>query len=362
MSASASKRRKRNSQFARGLASALVSLAIVGCKPSGPNVSQSVARVGLHARPDQIEATGAVKPQVGAEVKVGPRISGTLKALRARVGHVVCAGCVLAELDSAGLKASLAQAFADREAAEIRHELAMEAYERLSTLAKSGLVSAEAVREAELAQLQTAAVVRKSRASEDAARIELSYATIRAPITGTVASISTQTGETVAASLASPTFVTIIDLTRLQVVAFVDEVDIARLRVGQSVTFSGDAVPDKEFHGAVVAISPAAQVRQNVVSFEVVASILDDSEHSLRPEMSVSARIATGSALPSLTVPADAVQRTGSGTFVEIVSASGVSRRTVVVGWEDAERAEIRSGIVEGEQVLRKPRRQKGNL
>lgn len=352
----ARERWRREPRFSRHFVIALTSLLTVACQRVGPDVPQRVARVELVMQADEIQATGVVKPQVGAEVRVGPRISGTLKTLHARVGQVVHSGAVLAELESSGLEASLAQARAGREEAEIGHQLAAEAYQRLSALSRSGMVSAETLRQAELAELKAAAVVRKSRASENAARIELSYATIKAPTTGTVASISTQTGETVAASLASPTFVTIIDLDRLQVVAFVDEVDIGRLQVGGQVKFTADAVPDMEFHGAVVAINPAARVRENVVAFEVVVSIRDDPERRLRPEMSVSATIATGRAVSSLAVPADAVQHAGNRTFVEIVSTGGVSIRAVEVGREDVDRVEIRSGLKEGEQVLRKSR------
>jgi macrolide-specific efflux system membrane fusion protein len=248
-----------------------------------------------------------------------------------------------------------------REQAEVAHRLAEEHFHRLHALGKNGLISQESLREAELAEMQTAAALRKSRAAEASARIELSYATIRAPTSGTIASISTQTGETVAASFASPTFLTIIDLQRLQVVAFVDEVDIGRVRVGQAATFTADAVPDREFHGVITAINPAARVRENVVSFEVVTSISDDGDRVLRPEMSVSVTIATGSPHQVLTVPADAVQHSGSRTFVEVVEAGGgVRKQPVDLGRQDGGSVEIRTGLTAGQHVTRIPHEPKG--
>jgi macrolide-specific efflux system membrane fusion protein len=339
---------------------ALILLAVAGCRPSEGAAARPIAEVEVVSSTDQVQASGGVKPQVGAEVRVGARISGTLKRLHARVGQMVHAGEVLAELDTSQLEAALAQERADRENAEVSYRLAAEAHQRISAMAQNGTVSRERLRESELAEMQAAAALRKSRAAENAARIELSYATIRAPMSGTVASISTQTGETVAASLASPTFVTIIDLERLQVIAFVDEVDISRVKVGQEVLFTADAVPNRDFHGAVQAINPAARVRENVVSFEVVISIVDDTERRLRPEMSVSVNIVTGSPHEVLTVPTDAIQRDGSRTFVEVVSATGApQKRWVDVAREEGGRAEIRSGLTRGERVLRKPHDQK---
>ncbi len=355
-------RRKGSPPLPFFLAVALALVFTPGCHPAKDAAEERpIASVEGVTRTDQVQAAGTVKPQVGAEVKVGPRISGTLKRLNARVGQVVQAGALLAEIESSALESTLAQAKADREEAELAHRLAEESFQRLYALGRSGLVSKETVREAELAELRAAAALRKSRAAEESARIELSYATIRAPTSGTVASISTQTGETVAASFASPTFVTIIDLDRLQVVAFVDEVDIQRIKIGQSVTFTADAVPDREFHGVITAINPAARVRENVVSFEVVTTIADDAARVLRPEMSVSVTIVTGSPHQVLTVPADAIQHSGSRAFVDVVqSGGGFRKQWVDVGRQEAGSVEIRNGLALGERVTRIPREQKG--
>jgi len=74
-----------------------------------------------------------------------------------------------------------------------------------------------------------------------------SFTVIRTPISGVVVSVSTQEGETVAAGLNAPTFLTVVDLERLQVHALVDEVDIGKIEPGQSATFSVDAFPGRDF-------------------------------------------------------------------------------------------------------------------
>ncbi|MEO0107889.1 MAG: HlyD family efflux transporter periplasmic adaptor subunit, partial [candidate division WOR-3 bacterium] len=87
------------------------------------------------------------------------------------------------------------------------------------------------------------AQVQPARAALRIAEANLGYATITAPMGGVVASVSTQQGETVtsgSAAAQAPTFVTIIDLSRLQVDAYVDETDIGKVQAGQEATFTVD--------------------------------------------------------------------------------------------------------------------------
>jgi multidrug resistance efflux pump len=86
--------------------------------------------------------------------------------------------------------------------------------------------------------------------------VDLEYVEIRAPISGTIASVSTQRGETVAASFATPTFVTIIQKDALEVVAMVDEADIGNVRPGEEATFTTETWPDFEFAGRCFASHP----------------------------------------------------------------------------------------------------------
>ena len=83
----------------------------------------------------------------------------------------------------------------------------------------------------------------RARATLESAFVDRSFTVLRSPIPGIVASVSTQEGETVAAGLSAPTFVTIIDLDRLQLNAYVDEVDIGKIAPGQSTVFAVDAFP-----------------------------------------------------------------------------------------------------------------------
>jgi macrolide-specific efflux system membrane fusion protein len=311
-------------------------------------------------------ATGAVKPQVGAEVRVGARISGKVEHLYANIGDHVKKGQVIAELEKADLEAAVAKARAEVEVAkakvadaEARLRLAELECQRQLNLIKKDFTSQQAVDKALKEKHSAQAGLNLARKQLDAARaalkeaqVKLSYATITAPISGVIASVSTQEGETVTAGLKAPTFVTIIDLKRLQVDAYVDEVDIGKIRPGQKCIFTVDAFPNKEFHGTVVAIYPNAVIQENVVNYDVVVEITDAYEGLLRPEMTANVTILLRKRKQVLAVPARAVKRHRGKNIVYVLSNSGPQPHNVKIGWKDGQWIEIVSGLREGEKVL----------
>lgn len=347
-------------------------------------------------------ATGEVKPQVGAEVRVGSRISGKVERLYANIGDVVEKGQVVAELEKADLEAKVAQYQAELQMAQSKLSavetlrpreiekaeadvakwqasvvLGRKELLRQDDLLKQDFTSQQArdraqerlsVAEAELAAVQKALELAKARYSEDLkqgeadvnrakavldnAKAELSYATITAPISGVIASVSTQQGETVAAGLNAPTFVTIIDLNRLQVDAYVDEVDIGKVKVGLNSIFTVDSFSDREFEGKVVAIYPKALIQENVVNYDVVVEIVTDYEGLLRPEMTASVTIFLDLRSGVLAVPAKAVKRDRGKNVVYILSNGEPKSCEVKVGWKDGQWIEIADGLKEEQTVL----------
>ncbi|SVB50019.1 uncharacterized protein METZ01_LOCUS202873, partial [marine metagenome] len=241
----------------------------------------------------KVLATGTVTLKTGAEVKIGARISGQLEKLMVKIGDVVKAGDAIATIEHEDLLARVAQFKADLKAEEARLDkivnegpleinklkaaleelnvqvdLARKMLSRNQILKGKGIVSEFVVDEAderllvlnaqinlaeeeiklEEARLQydirlQEAKVEKALANLFEEETRLSYATITAPIDGVVAFISTQEGETVVASLSAPTFVTLIDLKKLEVTAFVDETDIGKIKEKQEAKFTVDAFP-----------------------------------------------------------------------------------------------------------------------
>lgn len=181
---------------------------------------------------------------------------------------------------------------------------------------------------------------------------QLSYGRIFAPIAGTVESVSTQEGETVAASFAAPTFVTLLDLFRLEVWAYVDETDIGRIHVGQSASFTVDTYGDYEFAGKVTAIYPQAQIRDNVVDYVTVIRFQSPRDHILRPEMTTTVRIALEQRQSVLVLPIRTIHHEGKRQFVTLRVADRTERRWIRTGLRDDSYWEITDGLHENDEVL----------
>jgi macrolide-specific efflux system membrane fusion protein len=369
---------------------------------NGP-VTTVVARRDLSAT---VTATGTIKAMVGAEVKVGSRIPGRVEHLAVQVGDRVQAGQVVARLEQEELRAAVEKARADLAAAEAKlatvrngaraqeieaaqaalrqaeanRLLALVNVDRYRQLYQDGGIALQVVdtaardHDVAAAQLRSAreqlslirekytaedlqyaeAQVLQTRAALRMAEANLGYATITAPMSGVVASVSTQQGETVtsgSAAAQAPTFVTIIDLNRLQVDAYVDETDIGKVRVGQEATFSVDAYPDREFRGKVTAIYPKALIQQNVVTYDVVIAI-DNREGLLRPDMTANTTITVAKRERVLAVPNQAVRRENGDRVVFVLDGDRLVRRPVKTGWKDKSFTEVLGGLEEGERVI----------
>ena len=365
--------------------------------------NSATARVTRRTFSSSVLATGGVKPQVGAEVRVGARISGKVERLHANIGDVVEKGQVIAELEKADLVAQVAQRTAEVNMAEARlsairslgpREIERAAAEVSQWSATVGLNRKESARQADLlkqdftsrqafdrakeqldvskARLAAAqkalelakigfnenvklvsAEVERAKAALADSQVQLSYATITAPIAGIVASVSTQEGETVAAGLNAPTFVTIIDLNRLQVDAFVDEVDIGKVQVGQRVVFTVDTFPAREFEGKVAAIYPKAVLQENVVYYDVVVEIASDYDGLLRPEMTASVTVFLEKREQVLAIPTKAVRRERGRNVAYVVTDNGTPQPCEIkVGWRDGAWVEVAHGLNEGETVM----------
>jgi len=318
-----------------------------------------------------ILATGSVKPIIGAEVKVGARISGKVEHLYANIGDRVEKDQVIAEIEKKDLEAQVAQAEANLKAADAGVGVSKASYwPALSAETDLGVkgttyfpnqgdnfaglkVTMPLFNGQDMYTIkQQKSFKEASKAALDYSKIQLSYATITAPISGVIASVSTQEGETVAAGLTAPTFVTIIDLARLQIDAFVDETDIGRVKLGQKALFTVDTYPDKEFTGKVKAIYPKAIIQENVVNFDVVIEIDDPNIELLRPDMTTSVTIYQEERAGVLVIPRAAVTKEGASKFVLVKQNNeNFEKRTIKTGMTSGSDVEVVSGLNEGEII-----------
>jgi macrolide-specific efflux system membrane fusion protein len=372
------------------------------CSSGGNKADFRTIRVTKRTFSTAVTALGTIKPQVGAEVRLGARIPGKVDRLRANIGDFVKKGQIIAELEKDELKAAIEKREAELNRALVNlaaeetlgpiemekaeaewrrlkaiHDLESSEYERHAALFKENLTSKQILEQAReellvaLKELEASlkileltknkfneelkrlkAEVESARATLKIAEVELSYATLRAPISGIIASVSTQEGETVAVGLSAPTFVTIIDLDRLQVETYVDEVDIGKIKVGQKAFFTVEAFPSIEIEGEVVGIYPKAILRENVVFYNVVVKSVKPSSVALRPEMTANVSILLESREDILLVPARSVKKSGGADFVYVLEKGKPVRREVRVGWKQGEFIEIMEGLKEGDEIL----------
>jgi macrolide-specific efflux system membrane fusion protein len=136
--------------------------------------------------------------------------------------------------------------------------------------------------------------------------------------------------------------------------AYVDEVDIGGVKVGQKATFTVDAFPDKVFNGVVQAIRPQAIIQDNVVNYAVILTISDSFENLLRPQMTASVTITMDSLKGALVIPIKAVKHEGGKAYVLVPSpgGKGTVQRPVTLGRESGEFVQVKAGLSAGDRVL----------
>jgi RND family efflux transporter MFP subunit len=298
-----------------------------------------------------VAATGTVRLKSGAEVKVGAQISGIVRHLYVTVGSHVQAGDVVAEIDSSAIVARVNQAQAQLGQSRVSLAKAQTDQRRAAALFRTGLIARQQLEDADADFYAAEAASRTAESNVDAAKVDLAYVQIRASISGTVATVSTQQGETVAASFASPTFVTIIRESALEVVAMVDEADIGSVRLGQKAVFTAETYPDHEFKGTVTRIAPVATIVSGVVNYEVAISI-DKDVALLRPDMTTNVTISTARR-SSLLLPQSAIHRDDGKASVLLRSPDGREKqREVKLGDQKGDSVEVLSGVTANDIVV----------
>ncbi|MCK5650376.1 MAG: HlyD family efflux transporter periplasmic adaptor subunit, partial [Gemmatimonadetes bacterium] len=148
------------------------------------------------------------------------------------------------------------------------------------------------------------------------------------------------------------TFVTIIDLDRLEIWAYVDETDIGRVEVGQRASFTVDTYMDTDFEGTVTAIRPKAEIVDNVVNYVTLIEIGPTNGKTLRPEMTTSVNIILEGRDDVLALPNGAVRRDSEGAFVYVPGQMGPERRAIRTGYRGSDFTEVLEGLEEGDEVV----------
>lgn len=317
---------------------------------AAPPAALQVAVVTERDFTPQVLATGYIRLLPGARVAVGARVSGVVVSLPVTQGSRVDPNDIIARLDDREARARLAQAEAAVAELEVAARQREDDLARSESLRQAGGSTEQEILNARSALATARARLDGARASRELALLQLDYTVIRAPIRGVVATVSTQEGETIAASFSAPTFVTLLDPLRVECVALVDETDIGRVRVRDSVGFTVDAFPGRVFRGVVTSIAPDATISGGVVDYEVRVRI-SDPVIDLKPQMTASVSIG-GASRRALLVPTLAVRQSAVGTYVWRVRQGVPEQVPVVLGARQPDVSEVKSGLSPRDSVL----------
>lgn len=253
-----------------------------------------------------VTATGTIEPIT--LVEVGTQVSGVISKIYVDYNSEVKAGQVLAELDKRLLASELENANATLQSRLVDLDLQKKNYERQKSLWEKQAISKVDWENAESTYKTAQLAVTSSKAAVLKAQTNLGYATITSTIDGVVVSRAVEQGQTVAASFSTPTLFTIAnDLTKMRVIANVDEADIGGVKEGQRVSFTVDAFPEDEFEGKVVQVRLEATTTSNVVTYQVVIDA-PNPDLKLKPGLTANVNIYTMEEKDLLLIPSKALR------------------------------------------------------
>ncbi len=334
--------------------------------------------------PDPIEVTVKAVERGAVEETVSNSRAGTVKAARrallspevggqvvevpVREGRTVAAGDVVLRLEDSAHRARLDLARRDRDAAHAEFDRACLAAQRAARefgrarqLAAEEILGADALDAAETASREADAACRAARASVDRAaaavavvEAELAKMTLRAPFAGVVAEVSIEVGEWTTPSppaLPVPAVIDLLDPTSLYVSAPIDEVDSARVAVGQTARLTVDSFRDRAFPARVRRIAPYVldvQEQNRTVDVE-----LDFAENplpeGLLPGTSADVEIVLAVREEALRVPTAALMEGGR---VLVLTGGLLAERRIETGLRNWDFTEVLSGLAEGDLLV----------
>lgn len=318
-------------------------LVLSACKGGGP-APEAQAKNGAEAKAADavpVEAvtasrravaasyTGTTTLEPRAESQVVAKTSGVALAVMVEEGQQIKAGQALVRLDPDRARLAVAQAEAQMRKLENN-------YHRARQLVDQQMISANDVDQIKF-DLENA------RAQYNLAKLELSYTTVVAPISGVIASRSIKTGNFV--QINTPIF-RIVDNSKLEATLNVPERELATLKAGLPVLLQADALPGKTFQGVVDRVANVVDAGSG--TFRVVCAFADAT---LQPGMFSRIRIDYDQRADALVVPRIALLDDGDPA-VFVVRDGKAARVPVKLGYADGEWLEVREGLKPGDRVV----------
>jgi HlyD family secretion protein len=269
---------------------------------------------------DVVQATGTLEPV--ETVDVGTQVSGIVEELNADFNHFVKKGQIIARLDQSLIltaiersEANVTRARADLDRLRVQLADSERKLEQAKAMWDKQLIPRDQFETAELnvktikSQIVSSeAGLVQALADLNTQKVNLGHTVIRAPIDGVVISRSVDQGQTVAASMNAPVLYQLAeDLTKMQVLANIDEAEIGKLRMGQDVEFTVDAFPNDRFNGRVQEVRLLPTTVQNVVTYATVIEA-PNPQYKLKPGMTANVTIEIARRSNVLRAPAAALR------------------------------------------------------
>jgi HlyD family secretion protein len=395
-------KKKRRKLIIWGSVVAVIVLLIAGgvfaATRGGTKIDPSkLAKVEKGDLAKSVVATGKVTPITKVEVK--SKASGIVKKLLVDYGDRVKKGQLLAQLDKVEIEAQVEQSKAGLEAAEANLKSSQadferakvdaegpdvpvlkRAYDRATSMAKDGVVSASALDDAEknyemalnkqnvskaqVTVLKAKIAQSQANVAQDEANLkqleeQLSYTDIISPIDGIVLSRDVQMGDAVSSILVLGSSATLVmtlgDTSEVYVKGKVDESDIGKVYLGQRARIKVESFKDKTFDGKVTKISPMGVEKDNVTTFEVRVSIQNPGGE-LKAEMTANAEIILEEHKNVLQIPEGAIlydkDKKASVEIPNPKGKEGKDKVAVNIGISNGAKTEVLSGLKEGDQVV----------
>ena len=376
----------------------VIASGLIAATRGGTKIDPSkLAKVERGDLAKSVVATGKIEPITKVEVK--SKASGIVKKLYVEYGDRVKKGQLLAELDKEEIQARVDQARAQVEASSAslnasRADLGRakvdaegpdvptlkRAYERAQGMAKDGVVSAQAlddaqrnyelalnkqnVAKAQLQVLQAKIGQAEAQLAQDRANLkqleeQLSYTTIESPLDGVVLSRDVEVGDAVSSILVLGSTATLVmtlgDTSEVYVKGKVDESDIGKVYLGQPARIKVESYKDKTFTGKVTKISPMGVEKDNVTTFEVRVSI-NNPEGMLKAMMTANAEIILDEHKNVLQIPEGSIMydkdKNASVEVPDPHGKEGKRKIAVNIGISNGAKTELLKGLKEGDQVV----------
>ncbi len=333
---------------------AIVALAAgTGCGPrragTAPRVPVSVARAEHRSLPYELDANGTVEPI--RSVSVLPQVGGTIQRVHFAEGDEVSAGQVLFEIDARPYQAALQQAEGalGRDVAQALS--ASREASRYKELATTNTVTQEDYEAKQSAADAAAAVVRSDSAASAIARLNLEYATVRAPIAGRTGRLLLHEGNVVRAG--SDPLVSIVQMRPILVRFAVPAVNLPALRQGT----------DKQFTAVATSARDSALSVDGVLSFvdnqvdSTTGSVLlkarfPNRDGALWPGEFVAITLVLGTQTDAVVVPSQAVMQGQQGTYVFVVNNDGTASTQPVTVQRTLDSLTVLAGVPAGTLVV----------